>query len=394
MAIDSSQSEQSEKHTLLIGPLLHRREGLSLAFDLVVQGFVNRGLPFKVIDIGSNNSSRSVGSFNLGRAFDILRALVKYWKCLLFAERIYLLVGLSIVGFFRDCLIIWSAHFLGRRVVLHVHSGGYGKFYKTQSNLIKKLIIKTLINASSIVVLGHLLRKQFDFLSDANDKLYVVPNGLPFELNIDSVPKKNLSSFKTIRLLYLSNLIESKGYLDCIEASRILFKERGISVHIDFCGEFIQHKYGSVWRSKQESIIKFWDLIKTLGLTDVVSYHGVVTGHVKQSFLADAHVLILPTYYEWEGQPICIIEALYFGLPVIATNYRGIPEQVINNYNGFLIEPRNPVKIADCVERMWNEPELYHQMCLNARQHFEENFTQQTHLNRIIPIILGEPIDS
>ena len=389
MLFSSNQSKPNSKITLLIGPLIHRAEGQSMSFDLVVSAFASRGLPHKVIDIGTTNSSRPVGTFTLGRTAEILKVLTQYCRNLLCAERVYLLIGLSIFGFFRDLLIIWTAYIFKRRIVIHVHSGGYGTFFEMQSDIIKKLIVKTLIRVDAIVVLGHSLLEQFRFLPNADEKLYVVSNSIPFHLSIDSVIAKTLDHQEPVRLLYLSNLIESKGYLDCLEACRILHIERKIPVHFDFCGEFVQSRFASALRSRNESLNQFMNQIKTMGLANVALYHGVVSGIKKQRFLEKGHILILPTYFPWEGQPICIIEALTFSMPIIATHFRGIPEQIINNYNGLFVEPRNPVQIADCVEYMWNNPEKYNDMSLNARRHFDKNFSQKAHLERLIPIILG-----
>jgi glycosyltransferase involved in cell wall biosynthesis len=98
----------------------------------------------------------------------------------------------------------------------------------------------------------------------------------------------------------------------------------------------------------------------------------------------------LPTAYPWEGQPISIVEALAYGLPVIATRYRGIPEQVIDGYNGFLLEEKSPHLIADAVETLWKNPTLYEQFNKNAIEHYQKNFTRDAHLNRLIPVIFGE----
>ena len=386
-------SEQLPKFTLLVGPLPHRPDGISVAFDLVVRGFKAQGLPHRVVDIGSTESSRRVGTFTLSRAFEMLRSVVQYWRYLLPSQQVYLLVGLSRAAFLRDLLIVWSAHLLGRRVVLHVHSGGYGLFHDAQPRWIKKLVVETLLCADAIVVLGELLREQVAFLANADAIVRVVPNGLPFEPESDSAANKALHPLEPIRLLYLSNLIETKGYLDCLEACRILYQERGIPVRFDFCGGFVQHMSGSIWKSGQEAADHFSNEIKRLDLADVVTYHGIVTGVAKEQFLSEAHVFILPTYYDWEGQPISIIEAMAFGMPVIATRFRGIPELVVDNHNGFLVEPRNPEGIADCVERMWNEPDRYSLMSVNARRLFEQNFTQQAHLERLVPIILGYTTD-
>ena len=49
--------------SILLGPLSHRLEGLSIAFDLVIKEYIKRNYPYKVIDIGTY-SSKKIGSFS------------------------------------------------------------------------------------------------------------------------------------------------------------------------------------------------------------------------------------------------------------------------------------------------------------------------------------------
>jgi len=55
-----------------------------------------------------------------------------------------------------------------------------------------------------------------------------------------------------------------------------------------------------------------------------------------------------------------------------------------------LVAPKSPEEIADAVENMWRSPKLYRKISQNAFEQFEEFFTQEAHLNRLIPIILGQ----
>ena len=375
--------------TLLIGPLSETPDGLSIAFDVVIKGFVEQGLPYQVIDTKSGDTARRVGAFSFQRSIEILKALVLYWRFLLFAQNIYLLVGLSRVSFLRDFLFIWTAYLLKRRVVLHVHTGGYRIFFDAQPGWLKQIIIVTLMRANAIVVLGNLLCKQFDFLPNASEKLYVVPNCAQVKKGQENFKKKELLKSEPIRLLYLSNLIETKGYLDCLKACKILHYDKHVPVELSLCGGAVPHKFGSSHKTGQEILDDFFAQVRSMGLEGIVRYHGIVTGVGKEYFFINSHILVLPTYYAWEGQPISILEALAFGMPVIATRYRGIPEQVIDNYNGFLVNTQSPDDIADKVEKLWREPDLYLEMSANAAAHFRKHFTQQKHLAKLIPIILG-----
>jgi glycosyltransferase involved in cell wall biosynthesis len=59
----------------------------------------------------------------------------------------------------------------------------------------------------------------------------------------------------------------------------------------------------------------------------------------KSKFFNEIDVFLLPSYME--GLPTSVIEAMSFGIPVIASNIDGIPEVIINNYNGLLSHPND-----------------------------------------------------
>ena len=362
--------------------------GLALGFDLLLAGFEERGIPYRLVDFGRLGLAARPGSFDWRRIRATLKLLASFCTQLVNSRVVYMLIASSKFGFLRDAFMIWASRLLRRRIVLHLNGGGYRPFYETQPHWLQRWIAKTLAQADTIIVLGEQLRDQFAFVPNIEKKIRVVPNGLPLDLQPKTVVSKSLPTTGALRLLYLSNLIESKGYLTLLAACCILHHEHQIPIHCDFCGDFMQTSVDKVIRPS-EAKANFLNLIKAWDLTDVVTYHGIVTGDKKQAFLQQAHTLILPTTYPWEGQPISIIEALAFSTPVIATSHRGIPEQVIDRYNGFLVEP-NPMNIAEAVLEMWQNPTLYQSLSQNAKTHFEEHFTQEKHLNHLIPLILDE----
>lgn len=388
------QRSTHPRHTLLVGPLPHRLEGLSLAFELAIKGFRDRQLPFRVVDTSSKLANRTVGTFSVDRSIETLGELWQYLVGLFSASAIYITMGFSLSSFLRDCFMIWTAHLLRRRIVLHAHGGGYAEFYDRQPHWLQALIRATLNRVNAIVILGELLRSQFSFLSSPGSKLIVISNAIPIDISPEQrTSSKQLPASGIVSVLYMSNLIKSKGYLDCLEACRILVHERKLPIHLDFCGEFVAHAFSSERSdSAQEAKEKFLLAIEAKGLSEFVTYHGVVNGTAKKHFLSNAHIFLLPTTYAWEGQPISIIEALAYGTPVIATSHSGIPEQVVSKYNGILLDPLQPlpVQIANAIQGILEDPSGYNRMSVNALLHYETQFTQTIHLNKLIPVILGD----
>ena len=73
-----------------------------------------------------------------------------------------------------------------------------------------------------------------------------------------------------------------------------------------------------------------------------------------------------------EGWGVSIAEAASAGLPVIATNHGGIPDQVIDGETGFLVEERDWKTMADRMILLANNPELRRKMGLAGRRNIEQ----------------------
>ncbi len=73
-----------------------------------------------------------------------------------------------------------------------------------------------------------------------------------------------------------------------------------------------------------------------------------------------AAVVVCSSYRE--GLPLCVIEAMAFGRPVVATAVGGIPQLVEDGETGFLVPPGDAVALRDALERMLADPELRHRL--------------------------------
>lgn len=83
--------------------------------------------------------------------------------------------------------------------------------------------------------------------------------------------------------------------------------------------------------------------------------------------LAASDVLVLPSFRE--GTPRVIIEAMASGLPVIATNIAGIPEQVIDGENGYMIPTGDAAVLSDRIEMLLSNKELRERMGAHGLEH-------------------------
>jgi glycosyltransferase involved in cell wall biosynthesis len=107
-----------------------------------------------------------------------------------------------------------------------------------------------------------------------------------------------------------------------------------------------------------------------IGIRDKVEF----VGYVENSFveLNKLSVFVLPS--RSEGFPISILEAMASGLPVVATQVGGIPEQVLDGQTGILVSPYQPAQIANAVVRLLKNPGVATEMGEKGKARVAEFF--------------------
>jgi len=100
-----------------------------------------------------------------------------------------------------------------------------------------------------------------------------------------------------------------------------------------------------------------------------------------ESYYKKSDVLILPSYAE--GFPNVILEALNYGLPIISTDVGAISESVIDNYNGFLIKPRDKEKLFSSILKLGKFKQLRETFSINSKKILIENHSIEKNCKKI-----------
>lgn len=113
-----------------------------------------------------------------------------------------------------------------------------------------------------------------------------------------------------------------------------------------------------------------------------IEYMGFINKNTQEGYekfiniFKRASVMILPTKYD--PSPNIILEANYAKTPVVASNVDGIPEEIIDGYNGFTVDGFNPDDYADKLLKLLLNNDLRTQMANNSRKIIEERFNWDT----------------
>jgi glycosyltransferase involved in cell wall biosynthesis len=92
----------------------------------------------------------------------------------------------------------------------------------------------------------------------------------------------------------------------------------------------------------------------------------------------------MPTAYPHEGQPLVLLEALAYDLPIVATRWRAIPESLTATYP-HLVAPGQPAEIAGHLAAIAQHPPSSGSL----RQHFLACFTRERHLTTLHHALLS-----
>jgi SAM-dependent methyltransferase len=269
-----------------------------------------------------------------------------------------------------------------------LHGGNYDGFFAQQTRILQWLIRRTLIKAHIVIILSERLRSMFQFEPRIASRVRVVPNGLPLELVGCSQAKRLPSNREVpVQILYLSNLIKSKGYFDLLRAIELLINRYQVNVEAHFCGVF--HGEDGTPECAQREERDFAEFVQEHRLGSRVHYHGLVLEKKKTAFLQSCHILALPTNYVNEGQPISIIEALAYGTVVVSSAHRAIPDMVIDGITGRLVPFGNAERLAEVVAEIVLDPVVYVKMSAAAYEHYRNNYTAESHLYELQGLLSG-----
>ena len=148
---------------------------------------------------------------------------------------------------------------------------------------------------------------------------------------------------------------------------------KGISTLVDFADEFRDaapfrlHVVGE-WQDEQTKA-EIEQAVRTRDLADLIVFHGRLVGNDKWDLYARAHVLLHPTY--WDGQPVTILEALAFGVPVVATRIGAIPDTIATGHEGYLMSDNSSAEVRAGVETILRDERTYRAYSARARASYD-----------------------
>ncbi len=259
------------------------------------------------------------------------------------ADAIYLTISESRLGNIKDLFIYAVCYRRLGRMFIHLLGGAGMKRIVERRGLRSRLNSFFISRLAGVIVEGRAQAGIFSALIAA-DRIHIVHNFAEDFLFVteDDIGRK-FSDVRTLKLLFLSNLLHGKGHDELVDAYVSLDPAMRDRISIVFVGGFESGKQRS-------------DFLQRIHGHGGLAYRGeFIGGTEKKALFGLTHVFCLPTYYPYEGQPISILEAYATGCVVLTTNHSGIPEIFRDGVNGFAVEPQSPASIRRVLEKMLNQ---------------------------------------
>jgi hypothetical protein len=196
---------------------------------------------------------------------------------------------------------------------------------------------------------------------DSAGKMLRVFNGMELA---NFRPEADEKSSEAVRILSIGRLIEFKGFHHLIPACAEL-KEQGRNFSCEIIGE-------GPWRGQLAA------QIDSLGLAEHVRLLGALPQEEVFQKLRSCDIFALACTRDESGAtdvfPTVILEAMASARPVVSTRIAGVPEQIVPEETGLLVEPGTEAELADSLARLIDSPELRQRLGAAGRARLEAEF--------------------
>lgn len=263
----------------------------------------------------------------LSKALLYIFLFIKFYKQIQKKHGRPLLIHAHILN--RTAFCAWMIYiFQGIPYVITEHNTIFTSNSKPNSwSLLYWLKKRVVSKAAALITVSKDLERGMKRFGLQNAHTYQVYNNV----NCTSFTFRTKSPAATLQILHVSEFKDDHKNLTGILEALALACNKGLQCHFHLVG------YG-------RDLEKILAMIEDLGLADITSYYGKLSGQDLVQQYQAADVLVL--FSNKENMPCVIAEALCCGTPVISTPVGGIPE-IISSTNGRLTPVKDTLKLAE-----------------------------------------------
>lgn len=329
----------------------------------------------KKIKINSFDSLEEMGKYTLSKFigfFKVLFTLI-YQLTIFRPNIVYFELAATGVAFYRDSIYVIICKLFRKKIIFAFHSKGISSKLTTPFT---QKYYKYILRKTKIILLSPRLYNDIEKIVPKKNVKYI-GNGIFDEITDKEFIKiiNSRKKQKKITLLYLSNMIESKGPIDTLKICKGL-QNKKINFECLFVGNFQDIKFKKTFEEK----------LKKLSLEKECKYLGPKYNQEKNEILSKTHFLIFPTTYPIECYPLVILEAFMFGIYVLSYDNAAIKDIISHPNLGKVANQNNYQELEkDIKKRITNPPNTSF-----IRKTFKKDYTFNISETKLLSLLKHE----
>jgi glycosyltransferase involved in cell wall biosynthesis len=367
---NSHSINNPKKSILIFGSTYPHNTGPSLFYRSLLESSFRETFNIRFIEFTFNASLNSFEKMSFRKFLLIFKFLYQEIRAFITVriDYVFIPVSTNLNAVLKESLFIGIALLFRKRIILIQHGNNFQRIRIGSPIIYDRFICPILKRAHGGIALANNLKNNFQDILPAEKIVSIYP-GIPVFPNASGHENDTRSNF---RILFLSNLIPQKGYFDLIQAIPVILqKYPGTKFY--FAGEWKDDP-----AQTKNGVMKF---IRDNQLTEDVVFCGKVDQAAKIELLSLSDIFVFPTHFDSFG--LVLLEAMQFGLPIIATSVGAIPEIIKHGVNGLIVEKGHPEMIAGGVLTLLDDSPMRREMKKENLDAFERIFTSEKFSDRM-----------
>ena len=322
------------------------------------------------VRLAYSRTGQQIGRFQVGKLWHLSSVLR---RSLVAARRTkpqvlyYPPAGPHLVPALRDIATLSVLRRVIPRTVLHFHAGGLSELYaqRIAGTPIAPAFRAAYFSADLAILLSRHNPPDGDVLKAR--RVEYIPYGIADQ---GAAFARSLAApGEDLEVLYVGVVIESKGTLDLVESCARLW-QRGLRFRLTMVGDCSPEM-----KARLQAAAGMY--------ADRLELAGVLIGEAKWDRYRSASLFCFPSFYEVETFGVVCLEAMMFGLPIVATRWRGIQDIVQDGITGRLVATRDVAGLAAALETLLTDPGMRASYGEAGRRRYLEHFTLERYVQAV-----------
>jgi glycosyltransferase involved in cell wall biosynthesis len=361
--------ERTSADVIVISQLPPPVHGSTIMTGTFIDACAEMGLTTALVDRRFSTSVEEIGGTSARKLLSAVSLTARLWRAVgrhRSASIVFFTTNRA-PSFWMDVIMSLLLRAKRRGYIAYVHTSGYSQLAES-GGLHERGVRLMLGGASSVVVLGESMRND---VTRFNASVQVIPN------TVTGAEGTAVKTSDCAQMTFVSNLIPGKGAEDFMRiADRCL--AAAPMAHAVVVGRSSTPHYTDELQS-----------MLTPEVRSRVRFAGPLYDGDRDRVVAASSVLVFPSTYQFEAQPLTLLESLRLAVPVIAYDVGGVGDVVEDGANGYLVGKSDWTAASDRCLEILRSQELQRELSAGARRSFDARFGMEDYRNAWQSVLTG-----